>query len=79
MHMDVADYHVERFKTFIFAFNPFGATTLKRFLSRNIETLAATSSVILLSNDLLLETALEFGHLLRRDSARRLSAVSLKG
>lgn len=77
--MDAANYQIEQSKTFVFAFNPFGARTMRRFMQNNIETLKATSSIVLLSNDHLLKTTLEFGHLIKRDSERRLSAVAFKG
>lgn len=79
MKMDAANYLVEKFKTYIFAFNPFGASAVKRFMQNNIETLKASSPIALLSNDHLLKTTLEFGHLIKRDSERRLSAVAFKG
>ena len=61
----------------LFAFNPFDQKTMREFLRLNSDEFSRTKPKILLANDHLLRTVLEFGELLNRNSRLNLSVVKL--
>ena len=61
LNADEGDFSLKMEQSLIFLFNPFDEIILKKFLSRNIETIKSTNSVLAYVNDLHSQTMSDFG------------------
>lgn len=75
---DASSYQFPAGENYLFLFNPFGGKTFEKMMKLNCANFADHQTYLLLANDHLLSSALNYGELLWRDTRLNLSLVKVR-